>query len=373
LTRADTKAPAASLALCNHALRNSGGIERYALTLVRGLHALGIRPAVIAKSFDASLPEFAWVKPYPVSMFAVPSKLRDHWFNWCITRIKQKEKLFPLLACNQTGAADIAICGGVHPGYLEAMGQLPGWSDRWKTRLEYTHLNNAQVVVAHSQRMADEARRFHGVPKEKIRLLYPPVDSQLFSTVNTETRSRLRADLGLPNDRAIFLLASTGHRRKGLDMLLDFFGSTKLPISLVVAGRPIGGVNSLPSNVRSLGYRSDIENVYRAVDFTVMASIYEPFGLVGIESALCGTPVLVASNVGCAEVLRPPAGILFDLNNTGDSATSFTAAVTEAVTRWRTGTHRLADPQAHIGYDISVRSHVEALLALARDLSPPIS
>jgi glycosyltransferase involved in cell wall biosynthesis len=360
----------APLSMCNHALRNSGGIERYALTLVRGLHAQGIQPVVIAKTFDSKLPEFAWVKPLRVRMTGMPAKLRDHYFDWRIGRLKRKYDLFPLLACNQTAAADIAICGGVHPGYLEAMGQQPDWSDRWKTRLEYAHLNNAQIVVAHSQRMADETQRFHGVPAAKIRLLYPPVDGELFTPVSTEMRNRLRADLGLPDDRAVFLLASTGHRRKGLDMLMDFFGSSKLPVSLVVAGRPIGGVSSLPPNVRSLGYRSDIENVYRAVDFTVMASIYEPFGLVGVESVLCGTPVLVAANVGCAEVLRPPAGLVFDLNAPDTSEKSFHAAMNNAVDRWRSGTSRLADPKACIAYDTSVSWHIDALLDIARGLAP---
>ena len=40
------------LAISNHGLRNSGGIERYALTLVRGMHERGLRPFFIAKSFD---------------------------------------------------------------------------------------------------------------------------------------------------------------------------------------------------------------------------------------------------------------------------------------------------------------------------------
>ena len=38
------------LAISNHGLRNSGGIERYALTLVRGLHERGLKPTLIAKA-----------------------------------------------------------------------------------------------------------------------------------------------------------------------------------------------------------------------------------------------------------------------------------------------------------------------------------
>ena len=350
------------LAISNHALRHGGGIERYALTLVRGLHAQGVRPVLIAKSFDASLPEYGWVDPIRVHVGFLPGKLRDFWFDWRLRALKRQHDLFPLLACNQTGAADIAICGSTHPGYLEAMGLRAGFIDRRKIALERTHLVNARVIVAHSQRMADEVQRFYAIAAAKIRLLYPPVDGERFAPVNDATRARLRSALGLPDDRAVFLLASTGHARKGLPMLAEFFRTTTLPVTLVVAGRPIGDEGA---TVRSLGYRSDIEDVYRAVDFTVMASRFEPFGLVGVESVLCGTPVLVARNVGCAEVIRAPAGLPFDLDAGPDG---LHRAVAAAVERWRAGTHRLADPHACLGYDPSVATHVQALLAIAQAL-----
>ena len=73
----------------------------------------------------------------------------------------------------------------------------------------------------------------------------------------------------------------------------------------------------------------DDHGFYRAVDFTVMASRYEPFGLVGVESLLCGTPVLCAQGVGCAEVLRAPAQIPFRLDAADADGDSFAAAVGE--------------------------------------------
>jgi len=351
-----------SLTISNHGLRNSGGIERYALTLVRGLHERGVRPTFIAKRFDPALPEVAWVDPIRVRMTGLPGKLHDLYFDWRIRRIKARRGLFPLIACNQTGAADIAICGSTHPGYLAAMGQRAGMSDRWKIALEHAHLTHAQVVVAHSRRMAEEAQRFHGVPAQKIRLLYPPVDGERFSVAGADARQRLREQLGLAPDRAVFLLASTGHKRKGLDLLVDFFRSTELPVSLVVAGRPIPVTEP---HIRYLGYRNDIENVYRAVDFTIVASVYEPFGLVGVESVLCGTPVLIADGVGCAEVIRPPAGIAFDRQRDG----SLGQAVADAVGRWQVGAHRLETPAALLGYDPSVTVHIDALLELVQALA----
>ncbi len=347
------------LCISNHGLRHSGGIERYAVTLVRGLHTLGVRPTVIAKAFDKTLPEYAWVDALPVRMTGVPSKLRDPYFDWRIRRFKQRRDLGPLIACNQTGAADIAICGSTHPGYLAAMGQTAGRSDGWKIALERAHLTNSQFIVAHSQRMADEVQHYYGVAPSKITLMYPPVDGERFSPVPNDERTRLRAELNLPADKAVFLLASTGHRRKGLDLLVEYFAKTDLPVCLVVAGRPI---DIDAPHVRYLGYRSDLHNVFRAVDFTMLASIFEPFGLVGVESVLCGTPVVAADNVGCAEVIRARGQFVFSLAH----AASLGEAVQRALAAWRANTHRIQEPLAALNYDPSVEAHVLALLGLVR-------
>ena len=93
------------------------------------------------------------------------------------------------MSLTDTLGADIAICGSTHPGFLEAMGQAQRLSDRWKISLEHAHLTNAEVIVAHSQRMADEVQRFHGIDAAKIRLLYPPVDGERFSIVDDTERA----------------------------------------------------------------------------------------------------------------------------------------------------------------------------------------
>jgi glycosyltransferase involved in cell wall biosynthesis len=346
-----------TLAISNHALRHSGGFERYAMTLVRGLHEIGIKPTFLAKSFDTMLPEYKWVEPIRLGVTGVPGKLRDLCFDWRIGRVKRRLDLTPLIACNQTRWADIAVCGGTHPGYLAAMGKPMRWSDRLKIALERAHLESSRAIVAHSQLMVDEIVGHYGIARGKIELLYPPVDTERFKPVDDAERMRLRSELAITDDRATFLLASTGHARKGLAELAAFFGATSLPVTLLVVGRP--PKTALP-NVRYLGYRTDIENVYRAVDFTVMASAYEPFGLVGIESVLCGTPVQLAEGVGCGEVIAAPAGIRYTTGPDG-----LAAAVDTALGRWQARGHRLADPMAALRYDPSVAVHVAALLALA--------
>ncbi|MEX8516958.1 MAG: glycosyltransferase family 4 protein [Leptothrix sp. (in: b-proteobacteria)] len=351
-----------ALVFSNHGLRPSGGIERYALTLVRGLHERGLHPIFVAKRFDRSLPEYAWVDPIEVPVGLVPGKLRDLWFDWRLRQLKRRHGWFPLIALNQTGAADIAICGSNHPAHLEAMGLPTRRADRWKIDLERRHLENSCIIVAHSQLLAQQVQQHYGIAADKIRLAYPPVDTQRFHPVDAERRAQLRQQFGFPDDRAVFLLASTGHARKGLDLAVQALGHGSKPALLVVAGRPPG---ITAPNLRYLGYRTDIEDVYRTVDCTLVASRYEPFGLVGIESVLCGTPIIAAQQVGCAEVISANAALRFEIDQPG----SLDAAIDQILARWFNHTARLPENHSELRYDPSVQNHLTTLLALRDEVA----
>ncbi len=326
---------ASQIVLSNHGLRRAGGIEAYLATLVRGLHERGIRPTVVAKRFDPTMAEAAWVDAVSPFMFGVPGKLRDRWFDFQLRRLKARHGWFPLIALNQTAAADIAICGSNHPAHLAAMQQTRlRMSDRWKIGLERQHLGNSRVIVAHSQLLADQVQQHYRIDRGKIVVAYPPVDGKRFAPVSAQRRIELRQQLGLPLDRPVFLLVSTGHARKGLDIAVRAVSRASTNGLLVMVGRP---PDIEAPNLRYLGYRSDIEDIYRAVDATLLPSRYEPFGLVGVESVLCGTPVLIERRVGCAEVMLPPAAMPFDLAD----ERSLAAAIDLASQRWQ------ADAAAH--------------------------
>ena len=341
------------LVISNHALRHSGGIERYLLTLVRGLHARGIRPQVVVKKIDHRLEEAAWVDGLTIPVGWLPGKLRDEWFDYRLRRLKASRRWFPLVALNQTGAADIAICGSNHPAYLAAMGRTADWFDRRKVALERAHLENSLVVIAHSRLLANQAVTHYGIDASKIQVVYPPVDASRFRPVDVARRRELRASLGLADGQCAFLLASTGHARKGLDLAIEALRGRQSV--LLVAGRP-PGVEA--PHLRYIGYRAAMEDVYPAADFTLMPSRYEPFGLVGIESVLCGTPLVVEQRVGCAETLDDRAAVRFD----AERPETLAAALDAALLRVQAGLARLEVPTSHISYTPDVQAHLQALL-----------
>jgi len=346
------------LAIACHRFGYGGGMERYTMDLVRGLHQLGVRPLVFARGFDTGIPEHAYVEPVRINVRALPSKLRDHYFAARVRTLRQRHGVDVLIGCSRTTVSDIAICGGTHRGFLAHAQRSPKWSDRWQIRLETRHYAHARTVVAHSGFMARELEQYYGIPADKRHVAYPPIDTTRFVPVAPERRRELRQALGIPDGQVAFLFPSTGHGRKGYEELASFFEVTTLPVCLLVAGRP---VESHSPRIRYIGYRQDIENCYRAADFTILASRYEPFGLVGPESALCGTPAVLPRGTGCAEVLSREACVTFDL----DTPASLEAAIASCVTRVREDRARLSSPLSHLSYAADVLTHARIMLDLA--------
>ncbi|CAH2893489.1 MAG: Glycosyltransferase [uncultured Paraburkholderia sp.] len=352
--------PLTDIALTAQALKNSGGAERYTRDVIAGLHRMGVRPTLFAREIDRALPEAAWVDDAkPLNVRWAPRKLRNLAFDWRLEQRLKRRRPACVFSINHSTHADVALCGGTHPGSLEAAGRAARRSDRWQIELERRVYTHARSIVAHSQLMSRELQRFYGVPAERIDVIYPPVDTDRFQPLSEDARAAVRRHFHLPEDRVIFVFSSTSHERKGYPLLEAFFSQTTLPVCLAVAGRPVPRTGE---TIRYVGYCNEIEKLFAAADFTVVASAYEPFGLVGVESVMCGTPLVIADNVGSAETVKGAAKIEFSRQEAG----SFERAIHAAVERARQGGARIADPLASLVYDPSVDAHVAALYELFR-------
>ena len=352
--------PPLKIALSCQALKHAGGFERYARDILGEMTARGLRPIVFARKFDTTLPEYKGIDPQTIHVNWLPNSLRDAAFAWRLRNRRVRSATDVVIACNRVDAAEIVICGGTHPGALHYGRNRPKWNDCWQTELEARAYKNAKIIIAHSRMMAHELEQYFNIDPAKIRVLYPPVQAERFSVLDPVRRIALRAELGIPEGCAAFAFAAnTG---KGYALLRNYFEQTDRPVCLLAAGRPI---ESKSPKIRYLGYRKDMENVFRAADFTIVPAPYEPFGLVGIESILCGTPVLCADHVGCAEVIRDNAQWRFS----HQSPNTFAAAIDAALERWRTGTARLTSPREHLLYDPDVAPHVTQLLKFATEVA----
>ena len=341
-------------------LSHGGGLERYAMDLVRAMAEQGVKPTFFARTFDSTLPESRLVEARPIRVSFLPGKLRDHWFSWRVRSEKRAAGVDVLIGCNRVDSSEIAICGGTHRGFLRAISRTPKRSDRWQIALEARQYARAEIVVAHSVQMRDELVELYGLDEAKVRVMFPPVESARFQPCERAARAALRKRFGFADNETVLLFPSSSHDRKGLPLIEAALRDLDLPVVVAVAGRKS---TSTDPRIRYIGYVKDLEQAYRAADFTILASKYEPFGLVGVESVMCGTPVILSDNIGCCDAIAEHAKSVFKAGDVDDLR-----AMLDRVVRARrqdaSGTPAELARDA-LRYDAGVASHVRALLELA--------
>ncbi|HHW70100.1 MAG TPA: glycosyltransferase [Clostridiales bacterium] len=83
------------------------------------------------------------------------------------------------------------------------------------------------------------------------------------------------------------------------------------------------------NRVHFLGFRDDVDRIFKTSDIIVLSSHWEGFGLVAAEGMAAGKPVIVSNVPGLTDVVDG-AGILFDKGNEKDLANKINSLLTDA-------------------------------------------
>jgi D-inositol-3-phosphate glycosyltransferase len=169
-------------------------------------------------------------------------------------------------------------------------------------------------VLASCTVEADQIASLYGGEPGRIRIVPPGVDHAFFGPGH---RPQARRALGLPLDGRLLLFVGRIQPLKRADVAIETLAELRQrdgePYRLVVVGGPSGphgekSLQSLYDVADARGVRQHVHFVvpqphellssyYRAADVCIVPSRSESFGLVALEAAACGTPV-VASAVG---------------------------------------------------------------------------
>ncbi len=301
------------VAIIHNQLTRGGGMESYLLALLRGFTSAGDEVHVHTYEVD---PRVARLFPCTVHRsrpFLLPRRLRKYWFlARCNSRFDRCAYDLSL-SLTRTACQDIAVIGGVHPESVARAGRRNPYRrlhDRVEIGFEARMLAEVPCILAHSDSIREDILRHYPADADRIRVLYPPLDTARFRQVSDRQRQEAAGKFGIEEKRMTLLFPSLGHRRKGLASLVEVFARLDPDrYELLVAGEAMRGFRP-PANVRHLGYVDNLSALYCAVDYVVLPSSYEPFGLVVAESLQCGTPVLVTRGVGAAELLAGDEGVV---------------------------------------------------------------
>ena len=170
-----------------------------------------------------------------------------------------------------------------------------------------------QRILAPTDREKENLVKHCHTPAEKIAVVPCGVNLDLFRPMD---RAAARQRLGFDPDESILLYVGRFDPIKGIDRLLEAMAYLKhlKRMRLVIVGGD-GPATSEYQSLQQLSAKFGIQKsvhfagrveqgqlppYYSAADALVVPSYYESFGLVGLESLACGTPV-VATRVGAME------------------------------------------------------------------------
>jgi len=306
------------IAIIHNQFKLSGGMEAYMLALITGFNACGDEVHVHTYKSDKQLAETYPCVLHTSYLGLLPRRFRKYYFLSKYNRTFDRRAYDISLSLTRTSCQDIAVCGGVHPAFADTVKRFSPMSrlhDRIEIHYERKMLSTVPFIMAHSQKVAQEIRQHYQIEESRLHVIYPPINTDVFKPAAPEAISRVRQQYEIRDGRLTFLIPSGGHKRKGVPELLDAFAQLDPEkYELLIAGQKTG--RNLPPNARYIGFINNLAPLYAAVDFTILPSHYEAFGLVVPESLACGTPVIVNRVAGAAELLSENDGIIIPDNRT---------------------------------------------------------
>ncbi len=164
------------------------------------------------------------------------------------------------------------------------------------------------IVFTKSER--ERYARVEGIPLERIVVI--PNGIPYVPAAPTAERARIRAALEIPQAAFVFVLPARLCDQKFQSLAIDALArgvADGLPWYLLLAGsgadeerlRASVAEAQLQSRVRFLGFRSDLPDLYRAVDVYLMTSRWERMPLAMGEAMMAGLPVVTTPWQAVAE------------------------------------------------------------------------
>lgn len=210
----------------------------------------------------------------------------------------------------------------------------PGWRDRAEAEL----INCADAVCVSCDSERDQFLRLYGTPHGRVEIVAPGVEHALFGAGE---RRGARHALGLPADVPIVLFVGRLQPLKGPDVAIRTLAAMADQRAQLIVVGGASGVDGAREVARShalvdgLGLHDRVRFVdpqphhilstyYRAADVVLVPSRSESFGLVALEAAACGVPVVAAAVGGLLSLVdHGETGLLVD----GREPASFATAV----------------------------------------------
>ena len=224
-----------------------------------------------------------------------------------VAREQAGRRGIPVIASNH------AVADNLIPfGYRREWPAYRAWDRLYWARL-VAFLNRCDAVTSPTQAACDLLRA-HGLVRPAVPISNG-VDLSVFRPPLPGEKARLRAGFGLPADRPVVLYAGRLAREKGLDVLLAAMPLVlaRVPCHFLVVGAgdldvramaAQAGLSAADITLTGLVGDARVAEAYRAADVLALPSACELQGLVLLEGAASGLPLVGADALAIPAIVR---------------------------------------------------------------------
>lgn len=236
------------------------------------------------------------------------------------------------------------------------------WAVWWSTRA-------ARHLFADSEATRDDLTKFFRAPPEKVSVVYPAYDAQLFQPLRDAVAiENVRAKYRILGDYV--LTVGTIHPRKNYARLINAFRKLEVrDLRLVIVGKRGWLSDSIYERVKELNLQSrvsfldyvpasDLPALLSGARLFAFPSLHEGFGLPILEAQACGVPVVCSMTSSLPEVAGD-AALFFDPLDVDAIAGALQRALTDDLLRAKLIAHGF-DNVKRFSWEVSARQILRA-------------
>lgn len=365
---------------------DAGGMNVYVLSTARNLARQGIEVDIFTRA----------IRPSQGDVVAVEKNLNVVNIVAGPYEGLAKEELPTQLAAFAGGILEFARCEGneydlIHSHYWLS-GQV-GWllRDLWEVPLVHTAhtlaavknayrgendtpesearriceqqlVDNADLLIVNTREETADLVHHYDADSDKIVVVAPGADTELFTPGNDRATERSRRQLGIPLHMKVVAFVGRLQEFKGPQVLIRataelFRRDPDRNLRVLISGGP-SGTDATPEKYRELARELGVErrirfldprppqelvSLYQAADIVAVPSYNESFGLVAMEAQATGTPVVAARVGGLpVAVAEGETGLLVEGHDPADWADALAQLLDDDDTRIRMGEDAVA-------------------------------
>lgn len=310
---------------------NGGGAQRTIVNIINKINRNKFEPILVVLDLNKEHPYY---KHLPMNLKIININRRAKYSVFKIAKILKDEN--PDTILSTLSQVNIAVSMAHMISGIRAKLILRETTHRKKSSMNFIKYylskwcyNYCNQIVALSEGVSHDIESLYGVEKEKITVIYNPINIDEIVKKGNENYDLPDADLKIvacgrleeEKNFVLLLEALAEFNKEYEDWNLHILGEGSLEKDL----KKIAINNNIDNKVYFVGFQDNPYKFMNRADLFVLTSKREGFGHVIVEAMATGTPVLASKCPhGPREILDNGSyGLLFENNNRKDLVTNF--------------------------------------------------